>query len=113
MFAARIFCAALVCAAPVFAPPALIATVAAAAEVTTPSGLRIDDTLEGKGAPAQPGQTVTVHYTGWLYVAARRARNSTVRAIAASPSPSPSARATSSRAGTRASPICASAASAR
>jgi peptidylprolyl isomerase len=68
MFAARIFCAALVCAAPVFAPPALIATVAAAAEVTTPSGLRIDDTLEGKGAPAQPGQTVTVHYTGWLYV---------------------------------------------
>ncbi len=44
-----------------FAPPA-------AAEVTTPSGLRINDAVEGKGPQAQPGQTVTVHYTGWLYV---------------------------------------------
>ncbi|MGA2636782.1 FKBP-type peptidyl-prolyl cis-trans isomerase [Methylocella sp.] len=43
-----------------FAPPA-------AAEVTTPSGLRVNDAALGKGAAAKPGQTVTVHYTGWLY----------------------------------------------
>ncbi|MGO9672568.1 MAG: FKBP-type peptidyl-prolyl cis-trans isomerase [Methylocella sp.] len=62
---ARLFCAAILAAlAAPLAPPALLA----AAEVTTPSGLRINDTVEGKGAPAQPGQTVTVHYTGWLYV---------------------------------------------
>jgi peptidylprolyl isomerase len=42
-----------------FAPPA-------AAAVTTPSGLRINDTALGKGAEAKPGKTVTVHYTGWL-----------------------------------------------
>ncbi|MDO5289764.1 MAG: FKBP-type peptidyl-prolyl cis-trans isomerase [Pseudomonadota bacterium] len=32
-----------------------------------PSGLQITDTQPGTGAQAQPGQTVTVHYTGWLY----------------------------------------------
>ena len=37
-------------------------------EVTTPSGLRINDTVQGAGPAAQPGQTVTVHYTGWLFV---------------------------------------------
>ena len=34
---------------------------------TTPSGLQIEDTLEGKGDGAKRGQAVTVHYTGWLY----------------------------------------------
>lgn len=34
---------------------------------TLPSGLQITDTQAGTGAQAQPGQTVTVHYTGWLY----------------------------------------------
>jgi len=34
---------------------------------TTPSGLQYEDTVEGSGAEAQAGQTVTVHYTGWLY----------------------------------------------
>jgi FKBP-type peptidyl-prolyl cis-trans isomerase len=65
----RLFCAALLLAlaAQPFAP-ALSPLSAAAAEVTTPSGLRINDTVEGKGPQAQPGQTVTVHYTGWLYV---------------------------------------------
>ena len=34
---------------------------------TTPSGLQFEDVIEGSGAEAQAGQTVTVHYTGWLY----------------------------------------------
>ena len=34
---------------------------------TTTTGLKIEDTLEGTGAVATKGQSVTVHYTGWLY----------------------------------------------
>lgn len=34
---------------------------------TTASGLQYEDTVEGTGAQAGAGQTVTVHYTGWLY----------------------------------------------
>jgi FKBP-type peptidyl-prolyl cis-trans isomerase FkpA len=34
---------------------------------TTPTGLQYEDTLEGTGLPATKGQSVTVHYTGWLY----------------------------------------------
>ncbi|MGI4814549.1 MAG: FKBP-type peptidyl-prolyl cis-trans isomerase [Janthinobacterium lividum] len=33
---------------------------------TTESGLQYDDVKEGAGAIAQAGQSVTVHYTGWL-----------------------------------------------
>ena len=36
------------------------------AEVTTPSGLKYDDLTVGAGAEAKAGQTVSVHYTGWL-----------------------------------------------
>ena len=32
----------------------------------TPSGLTIEDLLPGTGAAATAGQSVTVHYTGWL-----------------------------------------------
>ena len=35
--------------------------------ITTPSGLIIDDVIEGSGASASAGQHVTVHYTGWLF----------------------------------------------
>ena len=35
-------------------------------EVTTPSGLQYIDLKVGLGATAQAGQTVSVHYTGWL-----------------------------------------------
>ena len=31
------------------------------------SSLQITDTRAGEGAEARRGQTVTVHYTGWLY----------------------------------------------
>lgn len=33
---------------------------------TTQSGLQFEELVEGSGANPQPGQTVSVHYTGWL-----------------------------------------------
>lgn len=35
-------------------------------EVTLPSGLKYTDLVVGTGAQPKPGQTVIVHYTGWL-----------------------------------------------
>jgi FKBP-type peptidyl-prolyl cis-trans isomerase FkpA len=35
--------------------------------MSTPTGLQIDDRVTGSGDTAQAGQTVTVHYTGWLH----------------------------------------------
>jgi FKBP-type peptidyl-prolyl cis-trans isomerase FkpA len=35
-------------------------------EKITDSGLKYEDTVEGEGALAEAGQTVSVHYTGWL-----------------------------------------------
>ena len=35
--------------------------------ITTSSGLQYLDTTVGDGAEAKSGQSVTVHYTGWLY----------------------------------------------
>jgi peptidylprolyl isomerase len=35
-------------------------------QITTPSGLKYIDVVEGDGASPQTGQTVTVHYTGKL-----------------------------------------------
>ena len=35
-------------------------------EVTTASGLKYTDLTEGTGAAAKKGDTVEVHYTGWL-----------------------------------------------
>ena len=32
----------------------------------TPSGLTIEDLVQGAGATAATGHSVTVHYTGWL-----------------------------------------------
>src|ERR1700691_369480 len=45
-----------------------ILLVLAAGEVTTPSGLRIIDVKLGTGPAPKAGQTVTVNYTGWLFV---------------------------------------------
>jgi peptidylprolyl isomerase len=39
----------------------------AARPVTTSSGLQMIDTKPGTGASPRAGQTVVVHYTGWLY----------------------------------------------
>ena len=41
---------------------------------TTPSGLQVEDTVVGTGAVAQAGSTVSVHYTGWLYVSGTKGR---------------------------------------
>lgn len=38
----------------------------AGSEITTPSGLKYVDLLEGQGESPKPGQTVTVNYTGTL-----------------------------------------------
>lgn len=35
-------------------------------QTTTASGLIYEDLTVGSGAPAASGQTVSVHYTGWL-----------------------------------------------
>jgi FKBP-type peptidyl-prolyl cis-trans isomerase len=40
--------------------------------VTTKSGLKYIDTKVGTGEEAKKGMTVTVHYTGWLYVDGKR-----------------------------------------
>jgi FKBP-type peptidyl-prolyl cis-trans isomerase len=39
---------------------------ASGAEVTTPSGLKYVDLVEGSGVSPQPGQTAVVNYTGTL-----------------------------------------------
>lgn len=39
---------------------------ASGATATTPSGLQYSDLQVGTGPQPQPGQRVTVHYTGWL-----------------------------------------------
>lgn len=52
-----------------FAAAPLVSRFAqAGSEVTTPSGLRIIDVKPGTGPSPQAGQTVTVNYTGWLFV---------------------------------------------
>jgi peptidylprolyl isomerase len=67
-------CAALIAAFLVFGPSVPDAAVnpasaqSAAKPVTTSSGLQIIDTKPGTGPSPRSGQTVTVHYTGWLYV---------------------------------------------
>jgi len=48
--------------------------VQAAGDVTTSSGLRIIDVKPGTGAVPQAGQTVTVNYTGWLFVDGKKGK---------------------------------------
>ena len=55
---------------PVFGSPIMDRPAMAqssAKPVTTSSGLQIIDTKPGAGAAPRTGQTVVVHYTGWLY----------------------------------------------
>jgi peptidylprolyl isomerase len=44
-----------------------MATMAHAAQAAPQSHLKIIDVKRGTGAVAKAGQSVTVHYTGWLY----------------------------------------------
>ena len=46
----------------------------AAGETTTASGLRIIDVQPGTGPVPQAGQTVTVNYTGWLFVDGKKGK---------------------------------------
>jgi len=53
----------------------LIVTLGAAGQAnmtTTKSGLKYVDSKVGTGDVAMKGNTVTVHYTGWLYVDGKR-----------------------------------------
>jgi peptidylprolyl isomerase len=56
------------------AVPLVAQSSQAASEVTMPSGLRIIDTKVGAGPVPQVGQTVTVNYTGWLYVDGKKGK---------------------------------------
>ncbi len=56
------------------AAPLTSRTARAAGEVTTPSGLRIIDVTPGTGPVPQAGQTVTVNYTGWLFVDGKKGK---------------------------------------
>jgi FKBP-type peptidyl-prolyl cis-trans isomerase FkpA len=47
--------------------PAIAQQPAAAAASKAPTALQQIDTLVGKGKAAAAGNTVTVHYSGWLY----------------------------------------------
>ncbi|TNC13618.1 FKBP-type peptidyl-prolyl cis-trans isomerase [Methylobacterium terricola] len=46
---------------------AMTASASAASFSTTPSGLQVKDDVVGTGPQPKAGQTVSVHYTGWLY----------------------------------------------
>jgi peptidylprolyl isomerase len=43
------------------------ATLAQGSPSVTASGLILADTKPGSGAEAKPGNTLSMHYTGWLY----------------------------------------------
>jgi peptidylprolyl isomerase len=54
----------------------MIAAAPAGAQpvTTTSTGLGIIDTKVGTGPSPQPGQTVVVHYTGWLYEGGKKGK---------------------------------------
>ena len=56
------------------AAPLSVRSALAAGAVTMPDGLRIIDVKPGTGPVPQAGQTVTVNYTGWLYVDGKKGK---------------------------------------
>lgn len=60
--------AAFLSATVVFAGSAFAAAAVAPPKPQATMGLQKIDTVVGKGKVAEPGQMVTVNYTGWLYV---------------------------------------------
>jgi peptidylprolyl isomerase len=69
MYFPRLFVSAILLALAVAPLSAL-----AVGEVTTPSGLRIIDVKPGTGPVPHAGQTVTVNYTGWLFVDGKKGK---------------------------------------
>lgn len=54
----------------------LLGTAAAHADpVTLSGGTQIEDVEIGTGAVARKGRTISVHYTGWLYVGGERGKS--------------------------------------
>ena len=51
----------------VAAAPTTAAAQAAGTTMTTPSGLKMQDSKVGTGATPKAGQICVMHYTGWLY----------------------------------------------
>jgi FKBP-type peptidyl-prolyl cis-trans isomerase FkpA len=64
--AATLICAPWAIAADASAPDAPAAAVGVNGMITTASGLQYHDIKVGSGTTAQSGNSVTVHYTGWL-----------------------------------------------
>jgi FKBP-type peptidyl-prolyl cis-trans isomerase len=60
-----------------FAPIAALALSAAvhADPIALPGGTQIEDVETGTGAEARKGRTISVHYTGWLYVDGERGKS--------------------------------------
>ncbi len=56
-----------VCLATMLAITTPLAAAAADQYTTTPSGLQFHDEVPGTGPEPRANQTVSVHYTGWLY----------------------------------------------
>ena len=52
-----------------------IGAAACADPITLPSGTQIEDIEPGSGAEARSGHSVTVHYTGWLFVDGERGKS--------------------------------------
>ncbi|ACK51280.1 peptidylprolyl isomerase FKBP-type [Methylocella silvestris BL2] len=76
MLVTRLFRAGLTAAYALVAPAVALAPqpAAAADETVTKTGLRLIDTQPGAGDTPKPGQTVSVHYTGWLYADGKKGK---------------------------------------
>ena len=68
----RLFMSAILLALTV--APLSVRSALAAGEVTMPGGLRIIEVKPGTGPVPQAGQTVTVNYTGWLFVDGKKGK---------------------------------------
>ncbi|HET9217492.1 MAG TPA: FKBP-type peptidyl-prolyl cis-trans isomerase [Terriglobia bacterium] len=55
-------------------PPGNETKATAPKETTLSSGLKMIDSKEGQGDAVKTGNTISVHYTGWLYENGKRGR---------------------------------------